>query len=126
MEAATGAWLSAQAVGRRTGTDPGPQHDGPEHDGPEHDGPEHAGLVAVAVDGKTVRGALGADGQQVHLLDAATHGEQLVLGQVEVGANSNEIPQVTPLLDGLTAAGVDLRGVVATADALHSQRGRAE
>jgi len=41
------------------------------------------------------------------------------LGQVEVGAKSNEIPQFAPLLDTLTAAGVDLAHTVITADALH-------
>ena len=48
-------------------------------------------MLAVAVDGKTVRGAVAADGTQVHLLAAATHGDQLVLGQVEVGAKTNEV-----------------------------------
>ena len=120
MDAAVGAWLSAPAADRHADAGPGP------HNGAEHPGLEDAGLVAVAVDGKTVRGALDAGGEQVHLLAAATHGEQLVLGQVEVGAKSNESPQFAPLLDGLTAVGVDLRGTVVTADALPSQRGHAE
>jgi predicted transposase YbfD/YdcC len=115
VDAAVGAWLNAQAAARGAATD---------HS--SHETPAKPALVAVAVDGKTVRGAIDSDGNQVHLLAAATHGEQLVLGQVEVGAKSNEIPQFTPLLDGLAAAGVDLREVVVTADALHSQRGHAE
>ncbi|ORL38664.1 hypothetical protein A6F59_25440 [Prescottella equi] len=45
----------------------------------------------------------------------------MVLGQVEVGAKTNEIPLVTDLLDAL-----DLTGVVVTADALHCQRGTAD
>ena len=57
---------------------------------------------------------------------AATHVDSLVLGQVEVGAKTNEIPQFAPLLDGLAAAGVDVSNVVITADALHTQRGHAE
>jgi hypothetical protein len=40
----------------------------------------------------TLRGAVDADGRQTHLLAAATHGTQLVLGQIEVGAKTNEIP----------------------------------
>ncbi len=82
-------------------------------------------LVGVAVDGKAVRGAVGADGAQTHLLAAATHGEQLVLGQVQVGVKSNEIPQFAPLINGLAAAGVDPSTIVITADALHCQRGHA-
>jgi hypothetical protein len=62
----------------------------------------------------------------VHLLSAATHGEQLVLGQVEVGAKTGEIPRFAPLLGGLAAAGVDLTQAVITADALHTQRAHAE
>jgi len=58
----------------------------------------------------------------VRLLAAATHGDALVLGQVEVGAKSNEIPQFAPLLDTLTAAGIDLAHTVITADALCRHR----
>ncbi len=98
VDAAIGAWLHAQAAARDR-ADPGNAA------GQEAD---ETTLVAIAVDGKTVRGAIDADGAQVHLLAAATHGEQLVLGQVEVGVKSNEIPQFAPLLSGLAAAGVDL------------------
>jgi hypothetical protein len=45
------------------------------------------------VDGETLRGAVDTDGAQVHLMAAATHGDQLVLGQVEVGAKTNEKQQ---------------------------------
>jgi predicted transposase YbfD/YdcC len=82
-------------------------------------------LLAVAVDGKTVRGAVAADGTQVHLLAAATHGDQLVLGQVEVGAKTNEIPMFAPLIDQLAATGIDPARLVITADALHCQRDHA-
>jgi predicted transposase YbfD/YdcC len=84
------------------------------------------GLVAVAVDGKTVRGAVDADGAQMHLLAAATHTDSLVLAQVEVGAKTNEIPMFAPLLDQLTNLGADLSEMVITADALHTQRAHAE
>jgi hypothetical protein len=59
------------------------------------------GLVALMVDGKTVRGAEDADGHHVHLLAAATHEHALVLAQTEVGAKTNEIPMFEPLLDSL-------------------------
>ncbi len=62
----------------------------------------------------------------MHLLAAATHDDTLVVGQVEVGAKSNEIPQFAPLLDTLAAAGVDLAHTVITADALHTQRAHAD
>lgn len=116
VDAAVGAGLHAQAAARdRAGPGAVARRE-----------PDEAPLVAIAVDGKTVRGALGADGAQVHLLAAAAHADALVLGQVEVGAKSNEIPQFAPLPDGLAAAGVDLSQAVITADALHTQRAHAE
>jgi len=52
-----------------------------------------------------------------HLLAAFDHTHGVVLGQVEVGAKTNEIPMFTQLLDRL-----DIAGAVITADALHAQR----
>lgn len=46
-------------------------------------------LRAVAVDGKTCRGACRADGTRVHLLGAAGHGGHL-LDHLEVGVKHNE------------------------------------
>ncbi len=74
-------------------------------------------LKGVAIDGKTVKGARRADGRQVHLLSAVTHREGLFLGQVEVESKENEIVCARPLLEPL-----DLRGIVVTADAMHTQR----
>jgi len=71
---------------------------------------------AVAVDGKTLRGS-GPAGGQVHLLAAADHASQAVLGQVDVDGKSNEICAFQPLLDR-----VDLTGTVVTSDAMHTQR----
>jgi predicted transposase YbfD/YdcC len=70
----------------------------------------------VMVDGKSLRGALQADGRPVHLL-AAMSGAGAVLAQREVGHKTNEITQVRPLLDPLC-----LDGAVITLDALHCQR----
>ena len=117
VDAAIGAWLAEQATARRSG-EPESAATG------ESD--SASVLVAIAVDGKTVRGTTDAEGNQVHLLAAATHDNTLVLGQVEVGAKSNEIPLFAPLLDGLAEAGVDLAQTVITADALHTQRAHAE
>jgi hypothetical protein len=72
--------------------------------------------LAVAVDGKTLRGAVDADGQQVHLLAALAHGSGTVLAQRRVDAHTNEITGFQPLLDE-----VELAGKVVTADALHTQ-----
>ncbi len=89
---------------------------------PDDDAGDGSGLLpAVAVDGKTVRGAWRADGSQVHLLSAISHGSGLVLAQREIAAKTNEIPELAPLL-----ADLDLDGVVVSADALHTQRATAE
>jgi predicted transposase YbfD/YdcC len=76
-----------------------------------------AGPVALAVDGKTVRGSRHRDEAAVHLLAAALHESQMVIAQRQTHVKSNEIPAFAPLLDRL-----DLTGVVVTADALHTQR----
>jgi predicted transposase YbfD/YdcC len=73
-------------------------------------------LPAVAVDGKTSRGARRADGTRVHLLGAAEHGGRL-LDHLEVGVKHNETSHFTELLDPL-----DLAGAVVTFDALHTVR----
>ncbi|MQY39960.1 hypothetical protein SRB17_79890 [Streptomyces sp. RB17] len=74
-------------------------------------------LVGLAVDGKAVPGSRTSDTAAVHLLSAALHGSQTVIAQRQVAAKSNEIPALAPLL-----ARFDLRGVVVTADAMHTQR----
>ncbi len=73
-------------------------------------------LRAVAVDGKTSRGARRADGTRVHLLGAAGHGGHL-LDHLEVDVKHNETSHFTELLEPL-----DLTGAVVTFDALHTVR----
>jgi predicted transposase YbfD/YdcC len=73
-------------------------------------------LRAVAVDGKTCRGARRADGTRVHLLGVAEHGGRL-LDHLEVGVKHNETSHFTELLGP-----VDLDGAVVTFDALHTVR----
>lgn len=116
VDAAIGAWLLEQARRATASRPPG---------NAAQDDQAARALLAVAVDGKTVRGATDAEGDQLHLMAAATHGDQLVLGQVEVGAKTNEIPMFAPLLDLLATTGVDLTQLVVTADALHCQRAHA-
>ncbi len=85
-----------------------------------------AARVAVAVDGKTVRGARVAGQATPHLLSAATHDLSLVLAQRQIPGKTNEIPMVSALLDDLTAAGHDVATMVFTLDALHTQHATAD
>jgi predicted transposase YbfD/YdcC len=75
---------------------------------------------ALALDGKTVRGAAvaGPDGttQAPHLLSVSGHTSQETLIQVRVDGKTNEIPVAQALLPYLP-----LRGRLVTADALHTQ-----
>jgi predicted transposase YbfD/YdcC len=75
---------------------------------------------AVAVDGKTLRGAR-RDGRQVHLLAAMDHTTRAVLAQRHVDGAPGEVPGLVPLL-----ADLDLAGAVVTADALHTHADAAE
>jgi len=74
-------------------------------------------LPHAAADGKTARGAVRPDRSQVHLLSAYHVTEDRVMAQREVGAKTNEIPELLPMLEEL-----DLQDMVITADALHGQR----
>lgn len=71
---------------------------------------------AIAVDGKSLRGAHDCGQAVPHLLSAILHQEAVVLGQVAVEEKTNEIPKLRQLLDPLP-----LQGAVVTADALHTQ-----
>jgi len=73
-------------------------------------------LRAVAVDGKTSRGARRADGTRGCLLGVAEHGGHL-LDHLEVDVKHNETSHFTALLEPL-----DLDGAVVTFDALHTVR----
>jgi predicted transposase YbfD/YdcC len=74
----------------------------------------------IAVDGKTLRGSASGGDPGDHLLAALDHAHGAVLGQVEVGAKTNEIPMFPLLLDR-----IGITGAVVTADAMHAQRGHA-
>jgi predicted transposase YbfD/YdcC len=80
---------------------------------------------AVAVDGKTLRGArtqtAGGDGRPAHLLAAMDHTSRAVLAQCQVDGAPEEVPAFQPLLDGL-----DLAATVITADALQTHPQAAE
>ena len=91
----------------------------------EHYGDAHE---SIAVDGKTMRGAVvDNEGQQVHVMSAVGHGSKHCYTQKKVGTlpvngsdeqkRTNEIKTVAPMLDAF-----DITGRTITADALHTQR----
>ena len=71
---------------------------------------------AIAVDGKTLKGAKRDNGTKVHLLSAFLHNQAVTVNQLEINEKTNEIPMIQPLLNNL-----DIKGKVITADALHTQ-----
>ncbi|MEU6666060.1 ISAs1 family transposase [Streptomyces sp. NPDC046727] len=107
FDAAIGGWLMGRAAASRAadqGRNPSAR-------------PVRA---AVAVDGKSLRGAIRADGRCVHLI-SALRDDGIVLAQREVDARSNEITAFRPLLDPL-----DLTGAVVTFDAVLTQTDHAK
>jgi len=79
--------------------------------------------VPVRLDGKTVRGARDAAGNQRHLLAAMAGrtAQSSVIAQAEVGVKTNEVPMATVVLGQ-----IDLHGTLVTADALHTVKATAE
>ena len=78
----------------------------------ESDG-ESAGLPAVAIDGKSVRGAAAGGNPRPHLLSAATHDGAIVIAQHQIPDKGSEITELAALV-----AELDLNGTVVTVDAL--------
>lgn len=111
FDAAVGTWLTRglQAVTEATDT---------------AGGCGSVSLMQVRLDGKTARGAVDAEGNQLHLL-AALVGRPgqttVVAAQTEVGAKTNEIPKAVDVLDR-----IDLTDAVFTADALHTVKATAD
>jgi predicted transposase YbfD/YdcC len=99
LDVAFGAWLFTQATRK-----PGEQ-------------------IALAIDGKVLRGAWTDEDTQVKLLSAMLQGEGLVVAQVRVPDDTNEITQVRELLRKLP--GLPGRPV-ATLDAAHTQHDTAD
>ena len=106
--------VDPQALDRLVGGWLGARHPPADADGTAADD------QAVAVDGKTLRGAVDASGRRVHLLAALDQQQGTVPAQRRVDGKTNEITGFRPLLDE-----VDLAGRVVTADALHCQRDHA-
>jgi Domain of unknown function (DUF4338)/DDE_Tnp_1-associated/Transposase DDE domain len=81
---------------------------------PEAIGPSDS---AIAVDGKTLKGARSPNGRQTHILTAFLHQGATVVAQKAVPEHTNEITVLKSLLDPLP-----IEGRVVTADALHTQQ----
>jgi predicted transposase YbfD/YdcC len=80
-------------------------------------------LMQVRLDGKAIRGAKDADGNQVRLLAALVGPDaaaSVVAAQAEVGKKTNEVPMAAEVLGRL-----DLSGKIVTADALHTVKATA-
>jgi predicted transposase YbfD/YdcC len=114
FDAAVGRWLmnlagftTPAAASHDTGGDDRPQ-----------------ALMQVRLDGKAVRGARDAAGNQVHLLAALAGPDaaaSVVAAQTEVGVKTNEVPMATEVLGH-----IDLNNKIVTADALHTVKATAE
>ena len=79
--------------------------------------------MQVRLDGKAIRGAKDADGNQVRLLAALVCSDaasSVVAAQAEVGKKTNEVPMATVVLRQ-----IDLDNKIVTADALHTVKATA-
>jgi predicted transposase YbfD/YdcC len=79
------------------------------------------GLLAVAVDGKTLRAARRMGAPATHLVAVFAHRVRLVLGQLAVAEKSNEIPCVRALLRTFQKT-----RLLVTVDAMHTQTATAK
>ncbi|MFR9750536.1 ISAs1 family transposase [Nocardia sp. 004] len=81
-------------------------------------------LVAVAIDGKTLRLARRMGATAAHLVAAFTHRTRLVIGQLAIDDKTNEIPTVRTLLESMRSAvkatGSKVRLIISI-DAMHTQ-----
>lgn len=81
--------------------------------------PAPEGMVAIAIDGKTLRGSFDAfaDRKAAHMMSALRQDNQIVLGHLMVEEKSNEIPAAPALIEAL-----GLTGALFTLDAAHCQK----
>jgi predicted transposase YbfD/YdcC len=113
FDAAVGAWLM-NAAGFAA----------PVAGGADDRAPGRGALMQVRLDGKAIRGAKDADGNQVRLLAALAGPDaaaSVAAAQAEAGNKTNEVPVATRVLDQ-----VDLAGKIVTADALHTVKATAD
>jgi hypothetical protein len=74
-------------------------------------------LQAIAIDGKTLRGAMQEHGRSIHLLAALDHATGSVLKQLQMPPETNEHKTALELLKSMV-----LKGKVITGDAMFCQR----
>lgn len=72
--------------------------------------------IALAIDGKTLRGSRDGKIKPLQLLSTVSHESAIIFAQEKVSSKTNEIPVAQKLLKKL-----EIKGAVITADALHSQ-----
>jgi predicted transposase YbfD/YdcC len=82
------------------------------------------GVLALALDGKVLKGAWTDENGQFTLFSAMVHQEAVTVGQVQVPAGTNEITQVQALLEQVPV--LDGEEVVVTVDAAHTQSDTAD
>jgi predicted transposase YbfD/YdcC len=114
FDATVGSWLMSSLLGEPAAGDEAVDA------GPG----DPLGLMPVRLDGKTIRGARDAAGNQRHLLAALagrTAQTSVIAAQAEVGVKTNEVPMAAGVLGR-----IDLRGTLVTADALHTVKATAE
>ena len=112
FDVTVGGWLMGRLPGETAAQDDAAGQESP------------AGLMPVRLDGKTVRGAKDADGNQRHLLAVLagrTAQSSVIAAQAEVGVKTNEVPMATEVLGQ-----IDLHGKLVSADALHTVKATAE
>jgi predicted transposase YbfD/YdcC len=88
-----------------------------------HEVVDHLPAQVIAIDGKTVRGSRDRfhDQPAIHIVSAWAATNRLVLGQVKVGAKTNEITAIPEVLQLLA-----LTGCLVTIDAMGCQRAIAQ
>jgi predicted transposase YbfD/YdcC len=82
------------------------------------------GVLRLAIDGKVLRGVWTDENEQFTLFSAMIHCDGITIAQVKVPPDTNEITQVTALLDHVTSR--EGEHVIVTMDAAHTQRDTAE
>jgi hypothetical protein len=76
----------------------------------------HGRVAALAIDGKTLKACLDAEGRQTTLVAAVAHGDGAPLAQLPVPPGTNETATARDLLDALPP----LDGALSTFDAAHT------
>ena len=85
---------------------------------------DHDRTLRLAIDGKVLRGVWTDENERFTLFSAMIHRDGVTIAQVKVPPHTNEITQVTALLDPVSTHKAGR--VIVTMDAAHTQRDTAE